>query len=159
MAAWLVPLLVAGGLLLVGELRYRAAAEPLQRMPVVPAPAPAPQPLSTQALTLAFGIRPADPSASQLALTLKACFTSSQGESRALVASADGQAIYRVGDELPGGARLRQVDNQSITLWFNGSEQRLSLNDGGQSVLRPVASGEANPPSPLPSPRLLREVP
>jgi len=152
-------LLVTGALLLVGELRYRAAAEPLQQVPVVQAPEPAPQPLAAQALTLAFGIRPADPSASQLALTLKACFTSSQGESRALVASADGQAIYRVGDELPGGARLRQVDKQSVTLWFNGAEQRLSLVADGQSVLRPVAAGEAGPTPSFPSPRLLREVP
>ncbi|QXH51211.1 protein XcpP [Pseudomonas fakonensis] len=151
-------MLLTGGLLLVGELRHRAAAEPMQTMPVVPAQA-LPQPLATQALTLALGIRPADPSASQLALTLKACFTSSLGESRALVASADGQAIYRVGDELPGGARLRQVDKQSVTLWFNGAEQRLNLVADGQSVLRPVASGEAGPTPSLPSPRLLREVP
>lgn len=157
--AWLVPLLATAGLLLAAELRYRAAGESRQTVPAAAASAPKPQPLAAQALPLAFGIRPVGPLASQLALTLKACFISSQGESRALIASADGQAVYRVGDELPGGARLRQIDNQSITVWFNSGEQRLSLAAGGQPVLRPVASHETGSPSSTPSPRLLREVP
>jgi hypothetical protein len=156
--AWLVPLLGAGGVLLAGELRFRAAA---QTPPPASAPVLAvePRPLATQALALAFGIREASPLASQLALTLKACFISSQGQSRALVAHADGQGVYRVGDELPGGARLRQIGNQSITLWFNGGEQRLSLAGDGQSLLRPVGSHEPEPPPDTSSPRLLRKVP
>lgn len=158
MLLWLVPVLATGGLLLVGELRFRSAAQPLLPVPVVQVKAPEPRPLATQALSLAFGIGPVNPVASQLALNLQACFTSSQGDSRALVASADGQGIYRVGDELPGGARLRRIDNRSITLWFNGAEQRLGLADEGQPLLRPVGPYEPGlMPTPS-SPRLLRKV-
>lgn len=157
--ACLAPLLAAGGLLLVDELRFRAASQTALAQRQVPAMTPEAQPLKAQALPLAFGIRPADPLVSQLALTLKACFTSSHGESRALVASADSLRVYRVGDELPGGARLRQVENCSITVWFNGREQRLSLAPAGQRLLRPVHAHEPGPLPPTPSPRLLRKVP
>lgn len=143
------------------ELRYRSTAvAQVSRPAIVAAPPELPAPLNTQALALAFGLRPAgEPELSQLALTLKASFSSNQGQAWALIGSAEGEAVYRVGDRLPGASVLRSVEPQAITVWFDGREQRLMLVPGAERVLVPseVASSAARPR--VSSPRVLREVP
>jgi type II secretory pathway component PulC len=60
-------------------------------------------------------------------LKLRASFVSTSGDSRALLAGADGQSIYRVGESLPGGSALRRVEPGRVVLWRNGREEFLSL--------------------------------
>lgn len=83
-------------------------------------------------------------------LTLRGSFVSSTGLSRALLAGADGERLYQVGDSLPGGSVLRRIEMSRVVLWRKGREELLILQPGTESpVLRP------NPTVPRPAPALL----
>ncbi|WP_322365550.1 type II secretion system protein N [Pseudomonas sp. Teo4] len=117
------------------------------------------KPLATPALAVAFGFQPAGaPMPSQLDITLKACFVSSHGEARALVAGAGGEAVYRVGDRLPEGGVLRRIENRAITLWFNGREQVVALSGSKSTIFQPSDSRVPASSRGTTTSRLLREV-
>lgn len=159
-ASLLLSALVVAGLLVLREANYREGSVVLSRQPAMATVAPVAEPFSSTALVLAFGFNTAEAgSASALQLTLKACFTSSQGEARALVSAGDGDVFYQVGDRLPGGAVLRRIDGQSITLWFNGGEQRVSLAGSASPVFRLIDRAVPTVLVPPPSSHLLRKVP
>lgn len=88
-------------------------------------------------------------------LTLRASFVSSTGESRALLAGADGERIYQVGDSLPGGSVLRRVEITQVVLWRKGREELLPLQLAGGRSLQAVKAGSQSP-TPTPSPHYLR---
>ncbi|MPQ66987.1 protein XcpP [Pseudomonas sp. MWU12-2323] len=73
-------------------------------------------------------------------LKLRASFVSSTGDSRALLAGAEGQRIYRVGESLPGGSVLRRIESGRVVLWRNGREELLALDPPGRITL-PVLKG------------------
>ncbi|WP_237142980.1 MULTISPECIES: type II secretion system protein N [Pseudomonas] len=81
--------------------------------------------LATQTATL----RSAEP------LTLRASFVSSTGLSRALLAGADGERLYQVGDSLPGGSVLRRVEVSRVVLWRKGREELLALQPTTERTL------------------------
>lgn len=88
-------------------------------------------------------------------LTLRASFVSSAGESRALLAGAEGERIYRVGESLPGGSVLRRVEITQVVLWRKGREELLPLQlTGGRSLL--VIKGEERSPAAKPPSHYLR---
>ncbi len=65
-----------------------------------------------------------------LALTLQGTFlgTSSTGESWAIISSSDdAQAMYKVGDKIPGGAKLFAVEPFRVILERNGRHESLAL--------------------------------
>ncbi len=85
-------------------------------------------------------------------LKLRASFVSSSGDSRALLAGADGQRIYRVGESLPGGSVLRRIEIGRVLLWRNGREELLSLELPGRTTLQAIkgsAPGATAPASSL----------
>lgn len=88
-------------------------------------------------------------------LTLRASFVSSTGESRALLAGADGERIYQVGESLPGGSILRRVEITQVVLWRKGREELLALQLNGRRSLQAVKAGGQSP-APAPSPHYLR---
>jgi len=88
-------------------------------------------------------------------LTLRASFVSSTGESRALLAGADGERIYQVGENLPGGSVLRRVEVTQVVLWRKGREELLPLQLTGERALRALEAGDQNP-APALSPIHLR---
>jgi len=69
-------------------------------------------------------------------LKLRASFVSSVGDSRALLAGAEGQRIYRVGESLPGGSILRRIESGRVVLWRNGREELLALEPPGRTTLQ-----------------------
>ncbi|MFJ4258660.1 hypothetical protein ACIP01_17125 [Pseudomonas monteilii] len=133
-------------------------AERVGQEQVAPVPT-AQKPLPTATLALAFGYSaPVGQAASQAELVLKACFVPSLGHARALVASREGESLYRVGDRMPGGSVLRRIDVRSITLWDGEREQRLALPGSRTNVFVQSGSTPARGPASANSPRLLREV-
>lgn len=118
-----------------------------------PAAVQAQPPLPVATLALAFGFRPVDATPStRTDITLKGSFVSSLGEARALVSSNAKDAIYRVGDSLPGGGVVRRIESQAVTLWIDGQEQTLALAGTTGSLLRSANT----PPAPTSSHLLLR---
>ncbi|MFK0094387.1 type II secretion system protein N [Pseudomonas sp. NPDC090592] len=121
--------------------------------------ATAQQPLPMASLALAFGYsEPVGQAASQAELVLKACFVSSLGHARALIASREGESLYRVGDRIPGGSVLRRIEVGSITLWDGEREQGLALSGSRANVFVQSGSTHARGSASADSPRLLREV-
>ncbi|WP_430316902.1 type II secretion system protein N [Pseudomonas sp. p1(2021b)] len=156
---WAAMVLATGALLI-----WRDAANPVvadaaaPAVPVAPASA-AQKPLPVATLALAFGFQaPGQPQSSRSDITLKATFVSSQGDARALVKSANGDAIYRVGDRLPGGGVLRRIDVRSIVLWVGGREEAVSLSTSSSPVFQATGSAKGAASVSPSSPRLLREV-
>lgn len=92
----------------------------------------------------AADVRSAEP------LTLRASFVSSAGISRALLAGADGERLYQVGESLPGGSVLRRVEVSRVVLWRKGREEVLTLQPAIE--LRVLT---LNPTTPRPAPPLL----
>ena len=92
----------------------------------------------------AANVRSAEP------LTLRASFVSSAGISRALLAGADGERLYQVGESLPGGSVLRRVEVSRVVLWRKGREEVLTLQPAIE--LRVLT---LNPTTPRPAPPLL----
>ncbi|MCF6354429.1 MAG: hypothetical protein L3J26_04895 [Candidatus Polarisedimenticolaceae bacterium] len=78
-----------------------------------------------------------------LALTLQGTILGKSGaqESWAIISSSDNaQAMYRVGDEIPGGATLFAVEAFRVILERNGRHESLALprplmDEGGQQML------------------------
>lgn len=155
--SWVAAPLLAIAFLVVRETT-RPMAERVGQEQVAPAPT-AQKPLPTATLALAFGYSaPVGQAASQAELVLKACFVPSLGHARVLVASREGESLYRVGDRMPGGSVLRRIDVRSITLWDGEREQRLALPGSRTNVFVQSGSTPARGPASANSPRLLREV-
>lgn len=156
---WAVVVLATGALLTWREMANPVVAD--VATPVLPAvsASTAQKPLPVATLALAFGFQaPGQPQSSRSDITLKATFVSSQGDARALVKSANGDAIHRVGDRLPGGGVLRRIDVRSIVLWLNGREEVVSLSASASPVFQPSGSTTGSASVSSSSPRLLREV-
>ncbi|CAI3810344.1 hypothetical protein GLGCALEP_06173 [Pseudomonas sp. MM221] len=157
---WLTAAVVTITALVARETLHHASPMAMANDAVAVVPPAQQKPLAADALRLAFGFQPAnEPQASELTLRLKAVFVSSRGEARALVAGAQGEAVYRIGDHLPDTGVLRRVDNQSITVWFGGREHRVPLAASPQPLFVPGNSSSAGRPASTLATRLLREVP
>lgn len=156
---WLAFALVTLACLAWRESVYPAVAPPVAQNPPVTKAALQEKPLSVATLALAFGLQtPGQRQASRADIALKASFVSSQGDARALVRSDNGEAIYRVGDRLPGHGVLRQINVRSIVLWTDGREEVVSLSSDTPSVFLPTGAATRLRPVSDPSARLLREV-
>lgn len=106
------------------------------------APLETPDPLAIAQL---FGVMPqaADTSIAEVPLNLLASLQESTAEqSRALIASPDGSRFYRIGETLPGGAVLRQIDATHVLIQRLGNELSLPLNTSTSSLLTPVTSAD-----------------
>jgi len=91
--------------------------------------------------------------ATPLNLRLVGIFFAERGGPWALALIADGSSLergYRVGDELPGGARLERIERDQAVVSRNGREELLKLPKLSESQ-RP---GVASAPSILPEPAL-----
>lgn len=151
-----LPALV-GALLLWREVQARALWQ--TDLPALAAPAATEprRPLPASTLALAFGFPVADAKASTRSdITLKGSFVSSLGEARALITSNAKDAVYRVGDRLPGGGVVRRIEARAITLWLDGREQTLALAAAAGTVLRPSRVETPRHLSPFPSHLILR---
>ncbi|MGE8066842.1 type II secretion system protein N [Pseudomonas sp. NPDC089569] len=73
-------------------------------------------------------------------LTLQASFVVSSGLSKALLADAQGQRLYQVGERLPGGSVLRRVEADQVVLWSNGREARLTMQPSATRFLHQLQS-------------------
>ncbi|WP_246237671.1 type II secretion system protein N [Pseudomonas akapageensis] len=150
---WITPVLIAGSLLAWREKAFRdALVTPVHTALTTDRPASIQQPLAGTAITLAFGLSPPG-QATQSAenLKLKACFVSSLGDSRALLADSTTERIYRVGDRLPGGSVLRRIEYQSVVLWRSGREEVLPLVPSGERLFRAVRSDDTQQAAPAPT--------
>lgn len=132
----LVPLLY--GVLLAGqEWRFRQGLGRDVPVLVDPPVAPIRDLPNVQAVATVLGLAPEGAQApSAEAITLQACFVAGEGLSRALLADAAGPRIYQVGERLPGGSVLRRVEINHVTLWRNGREERLALQQAVKPLLR-----------------------
>lgn len=74
-------------------------------------------------------------------LKLRGSFASMLGTSTALLACAEGQRIYRVGDSLPGGSVLRRIECGRVVLWRKGCEEFLSLGQATTKLARGQGAG------------------
>lgn len=156
-AVWLALPVLVGAFLLWRE--GQAVAHWQMQVPALVAPTTveAQPPLAVAALALAFGFQAADAQASTRSdITLKASFVSSLGEARALVSSNAKDAIYRVGDRLPGGGVVRRIESRAITLWVDGREETLGLAAATGTLLRSVSMATSPQPPLTPSLHLLR---
>lgn len=135
----LVPLLY--GVFLAGqEWRFRQALARV--VPVVTGPQAVPVRAlpNAQAVATVLGLSPEGAQApSAEPITLQASFVAGQGLSRALLADATGPRMYQVGERLPGGSVLRRVEASHVTLWRNGREERLALQQAAKPLLRRLA--------------------
>jgi type II secretory pathway component PulC len=144
-ALWLVPLL--HGVFLAGqEWRFRHSLG--REVPVVgesPVVAVERSP-NVQAVATVLGLAPAGahlPSAEPM--TLQASFVVTHDLSRALLADTAGARIYRVGERLPSGSVLRRVEADHVTLWRNGREERLALQQEAKPWLRRLSPEDERP--------------
>lgn len=90
-------------------------------------------------------------------LKLLASFVASKGLSKAILADAEGQRLYRVGELLPGGSTLRRVGIDHAVLWNKGHEERLMLQSEGNRFPRRLES-RTQSPVPATSMRFLRPL-
>ncbi|MFF5863673.1 type II secretion system protein N [Pseudomonas sp. NPDC012596] len=156
---WVAMLLIAVVILGVRETARPGIDEPTLHAGVQTRSPMPEQPMPTAALSLAFGFSaPGEPASSQTGLVLKACMVPSRGEARALVASGNGERVYRIGDRLPGGSVLRRIDVRSITLWVGGREETLLLSAAHATLFHPSGGTATSGRAAADSPRLLREV-
>jgi len=85
-----------------------------------------------------------------LALTLQGTFRgkSTTEESWAIISSSDSeQAMYRVGDKIPGGATLFAVESFRVILERNGRHESLSLPRPSMDENQPAATAKGSQPS------------
>ncbi len=127
------------------EWRFRHAQTlAVQAPPAVPAPAPGYVALNTQAVATVFGLAAQTGTLnSREPLTLRATVVAGGGDSRALLAGADGARFYRAGERLPGGSLLRRIEAAHVVLWRQGREELLSLHPTGARFLQ--AAGAQSP--------------
>ncbi|QOC23355.1 hypothetical protein IC757_04200 [Wenzhouxiangella sp. AB-CW3] len=124
--------------------------------PLPPVPRAAPQDASDEAFRWALfgdsdtGRRPAmvqPPPATSLSLRLKGVMAAGEG-GYAVIADADGEdQVYRVGDELSGGARIEAVEARRVLIERDGQVESLELETaqlpaGGTSASRTAASSD-----------------
>ncbi|MFJ3482759.1 type II secretion system protein N [Pseudomonas sp. NPDC090202] len=138
----IVAIAVCGGWLAWREHGYRQA---LASAPWVP-PTTAKAAVSSSgadpaALIAVMGLRPeGTPSPSREALILRGTFVSGPEHSGALLATDQGQRVYRTGERLPGGSVLRRIEIDRVLLWRNGREEVVALNTAPQQVLKVTSS-------------------
>ena len=157
--AGLLLLPVAYGLFVVWqEVRFRQHfAGPLQVVEAMAA-APVHEALDATAVASVLGLMPETAlKASSQSLKLQASFVASKGLSKALLADAQGQRLYRVGERLPGGSTLRRVDSDHVVLWNKGREERLMLQPVGNRFLHQLEPSTQPPVSATPM-RFLRPI-
>lgn len=136
--ALLVLPLSYASVLLWQERAWRNTLPKVENLPASPAPArDERQAFNPRAIAAVLGLAGQDaPARSTEALVLRASFVSSAGDSRALLAGAEGQRTYQVGDTLPGGSVLRRVEVAQAVLWRDGREEVLPLETTGKPTLR-----------------------
>lgn len=123
----------------------------LQTEANVAPPAPVSEPRATPdplAIAQLFGLMPQDSGESipEVPLTLLAILQASVAEqSRALIASPEGSRFYRIGETLPGGGVLRQIDASRVLIQRLGSEQTLPLNVPRSNLLTPSSEPDQQP--------------
>lgn len=117
------------------------AGQASEAAPPMAKPLPA---LDIQAIAELFGARPPEPVETgrhAVPLTLLASLSEERAVlSRALILSPEGSAFYRLGDRLPGGARLKAVHPDHVLLQLAGREQRLSFPHANERFLTPRTS-------------------
>lgn len=95
-------------------------------------------------------------SATPLDLHLAGVFFIEQGDSRALALIAEGSNLergYRIGDALPGGARLEQIQRDHVVVSRQGRQEVLNLPKLGTAARPPSPVPEDLPPvEPMPEP-------
>ena len=80
--------------------------------------------------------------ATPLDLHLAGVFFIEQGDSRALALIAEGSGVergYRIGDTLPGGARLEQIQRDHVVVSRQGRQEVLNLPKLGTTTARPLS--------------------
>ena len=94
--------------------------------------------------------------ATPLDLHLAGVFFIEQGDSRALALIAEGSNLergYRIGDALPGGARLEQIQRDYVVVSRQGRQEVLNLPKLGTAARPPSPVPEDLPPvEPMPEP-------
>lgn len=94
--------------------------------------------------------------ATPLDLHLAGVFFIEQGDSRALALIAEGSNLergYRIGDSLPGGARLEQIQRDHVVVSRQGRQEVLNLPKLGTAARPPSPVPEDLPPvEPMPEP-------
>ncbi|MGF6694545.1 type II secretion system protein N [Pseudomonas sp. D(2018)] len=114
---------------------------PAQTIASIAESAPVHHPLDNRAIAELFGALSATPlEASSHAVDLTLLASLSEGRavlSRALIQSPEGSAFYRLGDRLPGGARLKAVHPDHVVIQAGGHEQRLSFPHSRERLLAP----------------------
>ncbi|MNJ16938.1 hypothetical protein D3C77_112080 [compost metagenome] len=137
-ACWLVPLGYGGYLGWQERALRTALAQPAELASAAVAVGPQGQVNPIAIATVmglgaqGEGVRSAEP------LTLRASFVASSGASRALLAGASGERMYRVGESLPGGSVLRRVEIDQVVLWRQGREELLPLQLASERALQPA---------------------
>jgi len=124
----LLLVMAVGGGMAWKEVMFRRGWQPPE-VTVAPLPSTQPStPLDVRTSALAFGLKSSEqaPSSTEQ-LLLKAIVLAPQGESRALIGAQGREAVYRIGDSVPGGSVLRHIEAQHIVLWRAGREERLPL--------------------------------
>lgn len=138
----LVAIAVCGGGLIWREHAYRQALASTSGVtPTVHKPPVSPPVADPAALIAVMGLRPEGaPAPSREALTLRGTFVSVPEHSGALLATDQGQRVYRTGERLPGGSVLRRIETDRVLLWRNGREEVVTLNTAPQPVLKAASS-------------------
>lgn len=150
---WTLPL-VYGVYVFVGEVRLREGLAGYAALPATLAPATAPvDAFNPQAIATLMGLGEQAAVPSTEPLTLRATFVASQGLSRALLADAGSERLYREGDRLPGGSVLRRVEVSRVVLWRQGREESLTLQP---TLARPLLMLNPTDSRPRPAPLYLR---
>ncbi|MGB5062182.1 MAG: type II secretion system protein N [Candidatus Competibacter sp.] len=106
---------------------------------------------TTQAAIAPLSVIPVTP----LNLRLAGVFFIERGDDRALALIAEGSGLergYHVGDPLPGGARLEQIQRDHVVVSRQGRREVLNLPKLDETV-RPPSTPESPPPvEPMPEP-------
>lgn len=90
-----------------------------------------------------------------LNLRLAGVFFVERGDERALALIAEGGGLergYRIGESLPGGARLERIQRDHVVVSRNGRQEVLHLpkSDGAHQLLVPASGSPASPNAPEP---------
>ena len=111
--------------------RARVAPDPFRPYAsLLPPPPVKPTPTASPAQQKAQAERP-QPSEAETQLRLVGLLFGARPS--AVLVGADGHHYVRVGDDLPGGWRLAQIDQRSVTLTKGGQRARLQLRKGGEA--------------------------
>ncbi|WP_347903419.1 type II secretion system protein N [Pseudomonas purpurea] len=148
---WVLPL-GYGAYLFANEGQLREGRVMRDERPTLPAPVAQPLPeFNPDAIATVMGLVAQTAAVSSAEpLTLRASFVSNTGLSRALLAGADGERLYQVGDSLPGGSVLRRVEVSRIVLWRKGREELLALQPQAERSVLTIPPTDRGPaPAPV----------